>query len=552
MRRYFWILFGFLAPFLGEAQCISGKCDTGIGIMRYPSSGAHYVGQFEGNKREGFGNCYFPNDGNYSGYWKSDKPNGEGIRMYGDGRIEKGIWKDGKLQKSFPNLVINLDGETKRLQPGCFHGNCGLGTGVYVYPDGSIYNGDFKNNRRNGYGTMYYTNKSIYVGTWANDNKHGMGNVVNPDGSKISGVWQDNERVEAGNQATVPGAKAANKTTGCISGDCTNGYGTFKYENGAQYRGPFQHGLPKGQGELTGVTGTNKPFRYVGAFDKGQPNGQGTCYMLNEGTKQEGFWKDGELVQPLDLAAQSPTSRQENSNNPKIWSVIIGVAAYRDMPVLRFTDDDAYRIYAFLKSPEGGAVQDEQIRILIDEGATRSNIMSAMREVFDKAGPNDFVLLYFSGHGLPGAFLPIDFNGNDNKVFHYEINEMLKRSKARYKLCIADACHSGGMLAARSVESNISTFYQQLAQAQPGTALIMSSKSEETSLEASGLRQGVFSHFLIRGLKGEADRNRDTKVTIEELFNFVYDNVRKFTGNMQSPIIRGDHDPNMIVSFIGK
>jgi uncharacterized caspase-like protein len=95
----------------------------------------------------------------------------------------------------------------------------------------------------------------------------------------------------------------------------------------------------------------------------------------------------------------------------------------------------------------------------------------------------------------------------------------------------------------------IAGFYNTLAQAQAGTALIMSSKSEETSLEASGLRQGVFSHFLIRGLKGEGDVNNDKIVTIQELFEFVYQNVRTYTGNQQSPIIRGDYDHKMIVSI---
>jgi len=102
---------------------------------------------------------------------------------------------------------------------------------------------------------------------------------------------------------------------------------------------------------------------------------------------------------------------------------------------------------------------------------------------------------------------------------------------------------------AEAATNTIAGFYSTLAQAQAGTALIMSSKSEETSLEASGLRQGVFSHFLIRGLKGEADVNNDKIVTIQELFEFVYQNVRTYTGNQQSPIIRGDYDHKMIVSI---
>ena len=91
--------------------------------------------------------------------------------------------------------------------------------------------------------------------------------------------------------------------------------------------------------------------------------------------------------------------------------------------------------------------------------------------------------------------------------------------------------------------------YDRLAEAAPGTALIMSSKSNETSLESKGLRQGVFSHYLIRGLKGEADRNKDRYVDISELFRFVSQNVQNYTGSQQSPMIEGDYDPEMPVSI---
>ena len=101
-----------------------------------------------------------------------------------------------------------------------------------------------------------------------------------------------------------------------------------------------------------------------------------------------------------------------------------------------------------------------------------------------------------------------------------------------------------------NAQSTLLSFYQNLAQADPGTALIMSSKSDETSLEARGLRHGVFSHFLIRGLKGEADANENKIVTVNELFNFVYRNVREYTGNLQSPVLRGNYDPDMPVGVV--
>ena len=161
-------------------------------------------------------------------------------------------------------------------------------------------------------------------------------------------------------------------------------------------------------------------------------------------------------------------------------------------------------------------------------------------------------MLYYSGHGLKGAFIPIDFDGFNNRLDHDEVNAIFKRSPAKYKLCIADACHSGSLLAMKSanVSSVLDNYYKTLSEANAGTALIMSSKSEETSLESSGLRQGVFSHFLIRGLKGEADDNNDKVVTVDELYNFIAVKTREYTGNRQSPVIKGDYDGNMTVGVI--
>jgi hypothetical protein len=80
--------------------------------------------------------------------------------------------------------------------------------------------------------------------------------------------------------------------------------------------------------------------------------------------------------------------------------------------------------------------------------------------------------------------------------------------------------------------------------------LLLSSKSEEISLEDGGLRSGIFSHYLIRGMQGEADSNGDKLVSIQELFNFVHREVRRYTGNIQTPTLTGTYDELMPVSVI--
>jgi uncharacterized caspase-like protein len=198
---------------------------------------------------------------------------------------------------------------------------------------------------------------------------------------------------------------------------------------------------------------------------------------------------------------------------------------------------------------------ENQIEILVDESATRENILKSMRTIFLKADENDVIILYFSGHGLEGCFLPVDFDGYNNKLRHDEVLKLFKESKAKHKLCIADACHSGSMqfgqgLAAKGPASvSLKRFYQAFEDTDGGVALMMSSKSEELSLEDHGLRQGVFTYYVLQGLKGKADNNADKLVTISELYNYVYKNVREYTAGMQSPVITGNYDTAMPVSI---
>ena len=80
--------------------------------------------------------------------------------------------------------------------------------------------------------------------------------------------------------------------------------------------------------------------------------------------------------------------------------------------------------------------------------------------------------------------------------------------------------------------------------------MLSSSKQDEVSLEYSGMRQGVFSHFLIRGLKGEANQDGDHIVDLSELFSYVYKNVQHYTNRSQTPSIGGDYDRKMPVAMI--
>ena len=67
--------------------------------VTYPD-GLKYTGELKGDKRHGKGTLIFPNDGpKYIGEFKDNKMHGQGTITFPDGKIEKGIFKNGKFIK---------------------------------------------------------------------------------------------------------------------------------------------------------------------------------------------------------------------------------------------------------------------------------------------------------------------------------------------------------------------------------------------------------------------------------------------------------------------
>ncbi len=78
--------------------------------------------------------------------------------------------------------------------------------------------------------------------------------------------------------------------TGCVSGNCVNGTGTYFYVGGDKYVGEFKNGEKEGQGAFTWADGN----KYVGEFKNGEKEGQGTFTWVS-GDKYVGAWKNEDM-----------------------------------------------------------------------------------------------------------------------------------------------------------------------------------------------------------------------------------------------------------------
>ncbi|EJK73265.1 hypothetical protein THAOC_05121, partial [Thalassiosira oceanica] len=226
------------------------------------------------------------NSGVYCGeYDRNGLPHGQGTKDYSNGDKFVGIWHHGRRKSG--TLHYN-DGNLGRKFVGDFDLNEDRVKGKVVFPSGSVfegefaedrivfgkfkyvdksggeefYQGSFKGGHRNGHGTYIFENGSVYVGNWAENEQNGQGTMTRSNGVVMEGHWKDGELSK----------------------------GTVKYRNGDVYHGDLKddvrrHGSGVYRYKFSGDT-------YVGGWSDGKQEGEGTMIYAN-GARYEGEWRGG-------------------------------------------------------------------------------------------------------------------------------------------------------------------------------------------------------------------------------------------------------------------
>jgi len=133
-------------------------------------------------------------------YGNKDVYNGEYVNGLRHGN---GMYEYNELYNTINNIEDNPEEETKEENEednnkkitynGIWEKGLKTGTGELKYPDGSIYKGEFLNNKRHGEGTYYYSNGDIFCGHWENNKKIGQGSYkYEKDGVELVGEWDIN------------------------------------------------------------------------------------------------------------------------------------------------------------------------------------------------------------------------------------------------------------------------------------------------------------------------------------------------------------------------
>ena len=264
----------------------------------------------------------------------------------------------------------------------------------------------------------------------------------------------------------------------------------------------------------------------------------------------------------MEPRARRPIS---SADVPHGFGLVIGIGGYANLPPtkrLRYSEHDAETIYNALIDPTGGNFKPEEIRKLIGPDATLASIKNAL-EVWlpSKAREGDRVIIYFAGHGFLNesgrAYLaPYDVDLDRLEETAYPTDEFAKtvgtKIKARWKVLFADACHSGAITP--DMMERVNDTLQSFRAESPDLNILAfaASRKRESSFEDKDLQAGIFTYFLARAFRGDADRNRDGAVTADELIDYVRSHVHEHAakyGEQQTPVENQEFDPDLILAF---
>lgn len=264
----------------------------------------------------------------------------------------------------------------------------------------------------------------------------------------------------------------------------------------------------------------------------------------------------------------------------RFYALCVGLKYPGTRNSLRFTTDDVRKVTEAFRVSSGYDADQCRVEILVDDDPKRGkptlrDIRRILADLANDADENDRLVFYFSGHGIldkSGRSILVcgdgsDLNEEDSHLPLAEVKDVLARSRARDKLTIIDACHSGGKsaddggLTPDSIAAAMSGGVGVKGAGDP-VAWLVSCGQNEKSWEDEDAGHGLFTRYFLEAVGESAefvDSDYDGKLSVREIHDYISKSIgayilrknrsrdAKWRGVRQTPLLGfGDvRDPDL-------
>ncbi len=245
----------------------------------------------------------------------------------------------------------------------------------------------------------------------------------------------------------------------------------------------------------------------------------------------------------VSLKWSGKVKEDEFSAKPKLYVLAIGVSKYEDKNLtLGFAAKDAKDFAESFLKQKGGLYRDVVVKILIDEKATRDEIIDGFDWISKETTSKDVALVFLAGHGINDSggvyyYLPVNTDMEKLRRTGVPFTEMKNTvaSLAGKTILFIDTCHSGNVMGARAVAPDITGVVNELASAENGAVVFASSTGRQYSFEDPNWGNGAFTKAVVEGINGKADYTGKGRITINMLDLYISERVKELTRGKQTP-----------------
>jgi hypothetical protein len=228
-----------------------------------------------------------------------------------------------------------------------------------------------------------------------------------------------------------------------------------------------------------------------------------------------------------DDVDQIPT-QVSSFRQPHTYLISIGIGSYRDPQVLtrKHASLDAEMVANYFQSL--GGVPSSNVRLLQDWKALRPDIDEALLDWLPSHMTKDaVVIVYFAGQAMvtpTGDVLLVPYEGSPTATTRLyplrEIESALSRLKAKQTILLFD-----GIVSKLHSDPKVKVTAPRWELSGGNMIRLIGGEGFAKGLEDEKHRHGLFTYYFLRGLRGEADTNRDGDVTLGEIAGYVRQKV---------------------------